>query len=126
MRPQSPVAFEVVCQITMWVLFLAAGISAFANNSQLVWLQITALIMLMVAASFGFYFARQTKHRKLIITPAVRKIRFASSTTFLVLVVGGLFVLALRANHSRGWTLFIIVAVPLVARFFWDMYYRKV
>jgi hypothetical protein len=125
MRSQSPVAFELASQATMWALFIAVGIMAVANRLQVVWLQITGIVLLVVAASFGFYFARDAKRRKPEDTPTIRRIRFASSTTFLVLVVGSLFVLAVRANHSRGWTIFIMIAGPLLAKFLWDVYHRK-
>jgi heme/copper-type cytochrome/quinol oxidase subunit 2 len=81
MRPQSPVAFELASQATMWAFFIAAGIMAVANRLQVVWLQITGIVLLVVAASFGFYFAREAKRRKPEDTPTIRRIRFASSTT---------------------------------------------
>jgi len=90
-------------------------------------LQIVGVLLLVVSVSFAAYFALETRRRKpAVVTPAIRKIRFLSSSAFFLSIVVGLFILAVHANHSRGWTIFIIVSVPLLAKFLWDMYHRKV
>ena len=127
MSPQSPIAFEITWQLTMWAFWIAGSIMVVAKQLQLASLQIVGVMLLVVSVSFGAYFALEARRRKpAVVTPAIRKIRFASSSAFLLSVIVLLFFLAVHANHSRGWTIFIIISLSLLAKFFWDMYHRKV
>jgi hypothetical protein len=127
MTQRSPLVFEIGCQLSMWAFWVASVIVLAGKQLQHEWLQVVGILLLVVSVSFALYFALEARRRKpVVVTAAIRRIRFASSTAFLFSVVIVLFVLAVHANHARAWTTFTIISVPLLAKFFWEMYHRKV
>ena len=127
MISRSPIAFEIVRQIALWAFWIAGCIALAGKQLQIAWLQILGVLLLVASLPFAGYFALEVRRREpTIVTPAICKIRFASSTVFLFSVVLLLFVLAVHANRSRDWMIVIVVSVVSVAKLLWDLYRRKV
>jgi hypothetical protein len=114
-------------QVSFSFMFIAIVISVVAQHRNIVWLQGTTVLVMIIAALFLFRVALQTKRCPDPITPAVRKMWRRSAVICTVVIVGGLFILvAAIANHRRGWMIFVIISIPLLIQLFWTMRKRKV
>ena len=123
---KSRFALQLTFLIAYLILIAVLFPINFAQDHGIVWLQAISTCVILIAGPVALYAAVQLKNCREPDTPLLKKLRWASALAFLVIWVGGLGVFAALSNTRRGWEIWVITSLPLVAFYFWNTRYPKV
>ena len=126
MTGKARLRLELVGRVAFLVLVVAMFPDLFAQQRGIVWLQAVGICVMLTAGVVGLYAGIQLKNSREPTTPLIDKVRRASALAFLVIWVGEFGVFAVLSNTRRGWEIWAITSLPLVAFYFWNTRYPKV
>lgn len=109
---------EIEIRLAAFAIFWGAITTGVGRGAQLVWLQTIGFLVLLTGAALGFYALPRLRKCGESVTPAIERIRRTFGSFFAASVLAGLaglFILVVRANTSRAWSVFAIVSVTVFA-----------
>ena len=119
MTSKSRLRLEITGRLAFLVAIAALFPTIIAQRRELVWLQATGTCAFLLGAGVALYAGIKLKNCREPATLLLEKVRWTSALAYVVIFVCGFGVFAMLANTRRGWIIWTIISLFLIATLFY-------